>query len=124
APGSHPVPIGLPIAGAEAYILDQNGNLSLENIVGELHIGGKGLARGYLNDPGLTTEKFIDNPFDPSGSRLYKTGDLCYRLTDGRIVFVGRVDEQVKINGHRIELGEIESSILRINGVRQVVVIA
>ena len=78
-------------------------------VIGEIHIGGDGLARGYINRPEATKEKFIANPFsrDPD-SRLYKTGDLGRYLPDGNIEFLGRIDNQVKVRGYRIELGEIE----------------
>ena len=99
-----PVPIGVP---------------------GELHIGGEGLARGYLNQPELTDEKFIRNYFNlDTGARLYKTGDLCRYLTDGSIEFLGRVDQQIKIRGFRIELEEIETVLGQHPAVRQAIVVA
>src|SRR5690606_34046411 len=82
------------------------------------------VARGYLNDPEGTAAKFIANPIKTSPSRLYKTGDLCYRLRDGKISFVGRADTQVKVNGYRIEIGQIESALLQMSNVRQAAVIA
>ncbi|MDM8560650.1 amino acid adenylation domain-containing protein [Candidatus Parabeggiatoa sp. HSG14] len=106
----HSVPIGRPIANTQIYILDAFGQPVPIGIPGELHIGGAGLAKGYLNNPELTTKKFIDNPFsDAPNSRLYKTGDLVRYRPDSNIEFLGRVDNQVKIRGFRIELGEIES---------------
>ncbi|MEH1938562.1 MAG: amino acid adenylation domain-containing protein [Nostoc sp.] len=103
------VPIGRPISNNQIYILDQNLQLVPIGVPGELHIGGAGLARGYLNRSELTAEKFISNPFNNSKSeRLYKTGDLARYLPDGNIEFLGRIDNQVKIRGLRIELGEIE----------------
>ena len=90
-----------------------------------MHIGGDALARGYLNQPELTAQKFIDNPFSGQpGARLYKTGDLVRYLSDGNIEYLGRIDDQVKIRGFRIELGEIESILRRHETVRESVVIA
>jgi amino acid adenylation domain-containing protein len=110
--GAGIVPIGKPVANTQVYILDSNLNPVPIGVAGELHIGGEGLARGYLNQPELTKEKFISNPFDFNKSaRLYKTGDLARYLPDGNIEFVGRIDSQVKIRGFRIELGEIETAL-------------
>jgi amino acid adenylation domain-containing protein len=104
------LPIGRPIANTQTYILDHYRKLVPIGVPGELHIGGAGLARGYLNHPDLTAEKFIKNPFsDNSDARIYKTGDLVRYLPDGNIEFLGRIDHQVKIRGFRIELGEIEA---------------
>ncbi|MCP4628150.1 MAG: AMP-binding protein, partial [bacterium] len=119
------VPIGYPISNTEVYILDRHYNPVPVGIPGELHIGGAGLARSYLNRPDFTKEKFIENPFsDKPGSRLYKTGDLCRYLPDGNIEFLGRIDHQVKVRGFRIELGEIESVLSRHGQVKEAVVIA
>jgi acyl carrier protein len=94
-------------------------------VYGELHIGGAGLARGYLNYPELTAEKFLPNPFNAeAGARLYKTGDLARYLPDGNIEFVGRIDHQVKIRGFRIEPGEIEAVLRQHPSVRDVLVTA
>ena len=90
---------------------------------GELCIAGEGLARGYLNQPELTAEKFVANPFE-EGTRMYRTGDLARWLPDGNIEFLGRIDHQVKIRGFRIELGEIESRLMQHPRIREVVVIA
>ncbi|PSF28879.1 non-ribosomal peptide synthetase, partial [Aphanothece hegewaldii CCALA 016] len=104
------VPIGKPLNNVQTYILDQYLQPVPIGVLGELHIGGKQLALGYLNRPELTTEKFISNPFsnDPL-VKLYKTGDLARYLSDGNIEYVGRIDNQIKLRGFRIELGEIEA---------------
>lgn len=101
------IPIGKPIANASIYVVDEFNTIQASGVIGEICIGGPGLARGYLNKPELTSEKFIPNPFK-SGSKLYKTGDLGRWLPDGNVEYLGRIDDQVKIRGHRIELGEIE----------------
>src|SRR5208337_2172323 len=119
------VPIGKPIANMECYILDPHQNPVPVGCPGELHLGGVGLARDYLNQPELTAEKFIPHPFSPRPSaRLYRTGDLCRWLPDGNIEFLGRLDFQVKIRGFRIELGEIEAGLDAHPGIRQSVVVA
>jgi len=110
ASGDSPLSIGAPIANTQTFILDDQLQPVPVGVAGELHIGGEGLARGYLKRPELTAEKFIPNPFsDQPGARLYKTGDLARFLPDGNIEWLGRVDDQVKLRGYRIELGEIES---------------
>lgn len=114
--------IGKPIANTVCYILDDHLNPLPIGVVGELYVGGVGLARGYLNNEKLTHEKFISNPF-LTGSKLYKTGDLVRRRFDGEIEYIGRKDSQVKINGYRIELSEIESVLLRYKGIKQGIVI-
>jgi aspartate racemase len=124
SPLNHSVPIGRPIGNTQAYILDSQQQPVPIGVMGELYIGGDGLARGYLNCPDSTQEKFILNPFSSElGARLYKTGDLGRYLPDGNIEFLGRVDHQVKIRGFRIELGEIESCLVQHPGVNQTVVI-
>ncbi|MDZ7969524.1 MAG: amino acid adenylation domain-containing protein [Nostoc sp. DedSLP03] len=106
------ISIGRPIDNTQIYILDQNEKPVPVGVPGELHIGGAGLTRGYLNRPELTQEKFIPNPFEEAGgSKLYKTGDLARYLLDGNIEYLGRIDNQVKIRGFRIELGEIEAAL-------------
>ncbi len=119
------VPIGYPIHNVQVYILDQHGQPVPVGVPGELHIGGAGLARGYLNQAELTAEKFIDNPFsDRPLARLYKTGDLARYRSDGKIEYLGRIDNQVKIRGFRIELAEIEAILSQHADVRQTTVIA
>ncbi|QNK61911.1 amino acid adenylation domain-containing protein [Pedobacter sp. PAMC26386] len=102
--------IGKPISNTEIYILNESLGLQPIGLTGEICIGGTGLARGYLNKPELTAEKFVDNPFRP-GRKMYKTGDLGRWCKDGNLEFLGRKDEQVKIRGYRIELGEIENCL-------------
>ncbi|AOY83391.1 non-ribosomal peptide synthetase [Moorena producens JHB] len=117
--------IGHPIANTQVYILDSHLQPVPIGVVGELYIGGDGLARGYHNRPELTAEKFIPNPFDNSTStRLYKTGDLARYLPDGNIAFIGRIDHQVKIRGFRIEMGEIEAFVSQYPDVKENAVIA
>lgn len=117
------VPIGKPIANVQLYILDQQLQPVHIGVSGELYIGGISLARGYLDRPELTADKFIPNPFKES-ERLYKTGDLARYLSDGNIELLGRIDNQVKIRGFRIELGEIEAALAQHPAVRETVVIA
>ncbi len=118
-------PIGRPINNTKILILDEYLQLVPIGVAGEIYIGGDGLARGYLNGPKLTQEKFIPNPFDNSLSeQLYKTGDIARYLPDGNIEFLGRIDNQVKIRGFRVELGEIESVLNNHPHIKQTVVIA
>ncbi|MDH5548193.1 MAG: amino acid adenylation domain-containing protein, partial [Gammaproteobacteria bacterium] len=118
------IPIGRPIANTQSYVLDQYFNLVPTGVAGELFIGGPGLARGYLNYPSLSAEKFIPHPFsDEPGARLYRTGDLVRFRSDGTIEFLGRVDQQVKLRGFRIELGEIETALLHHPAVRESAVV-
>ena len=128
---SYDIYIGKAIFNTTTYILDTNLEPVAVGLLGELYIGGAGVARGYLNLPELTSERFIANPFQTESekisginARLYRTGDLVRYCTDGNIEFLGRNDSQVKINGFRIELGEVESKLLGIFGVKQAVVIA
>ncbi|NOQ25911.1 MAG: amino acid adenylation domain-containing protein, partial [Bacteroidales bacterium] len=117
------IPIGKPISNSTAYIFDKSNRLQVVGVSGELLVGGDGLAREYLNNPELTREKFIENPYKPE-ERLYKTGDLARWLPDGNIEFLGRIDHQVKIRGFRIELGEIESVLLKHENIKENVVLA
>jgi amino acid adenylation domain-containing protein len=117
-------PIGRPKPNCRAYVLDAKLNPVPVGVVGELHLGGVQVARGYLNAPELTAKRFIGDPFDDRpGARLYKTGDLVRRLPDGTLVFVGRLDGQVKIRGLRVELGEIEAALLAHPAVAQAVAV-
>nr|WP_292010133.1 non-ribosomal peptide synthetase [Chryseobacterium sp.] len=125
------VPIGLPLGNTTVYVLDSYGSLLPVGAVGELYIGGAGVGRGYLNNPDLTSEKFIVNPFQSLeeksrgyNGRLYRTGDLVRYLSDGCLEYIDRADFQVKIRGFRIELGEIESHLSNYEGIRQSVVLA
>ncbi len=119
------IPIGRPIANVRTYILDNELRPVPVGVPGELHIGGVGLARGYLNRKELTEEKFITDPFsDKPGTRIYKTGDLARYRADGNIEFLGRADHQVKLRGYRIEPGEIEAALREHPSVRDNVVIA
>ena len=119
-PGDHLPPIGRPIANTQIYVLDQEMQPVPVGATGELHIAGPGLARGYLNERGLTLKKFVPNPFSNiAGDRLYKTGDLARFLPDGQIEFLGRIDDQIKIRGHRVELNEIISVLSRHAAVRE-----
>jgi len=119
------ITIGRPLPGRRTYILDRRGALVPAGVVGELHIGGPLLARGYLNQPGLTKERFVSDPFSgQDAGRLYRTGDLARHLGDGRIECVGRADHQVKIRGYRIELGEVEAVLAGHPDVAEAVVVA
>ena len=118
------VPIGRPIRNAKSYILGDQFELVPRGAVGELYIGGLGLARGYLGRPDLTAERFVPDPFGGEGGRLYRTGDLARYRLDGNVEFLGRIDNQVKIRGFRIELGEIEASLSRMEEVLEAIVMA
>lgn len=119
------IPIGRPLANRKVYVLDPKGDPVPVNIPGELHLGGQGLAQGYLNRDDLTAKSFISDPFDARpDARLYKTGDLVRYLPDGNLEFLGRVDLQVKIRGYRLELGEVESALNQHPGVQEAVVTA
>jgi amino acid adenylation domain-containing protein len=118
------IPLGRPIANDRVYILDRRMQPVPIGVLGELHMSGAGLSRGYFNQPEQTGERFIANPFSSDSSdRLYRTGDLARFLPDGNIEFLGRIDHQVKIRGFRVEPAEVEAALRRYPGVRQVVVV-
>ncbi|GAB4212335.1 MAG: hypothetical protein OHK0022_48020 [Roseiflexaceae bacterium] len=125
APNAPSLPIGRPIRQTTAYVLDRAGRLAPVGVVGELYIGGDGLALGYLNQPELTAERFVPDPFSAQpGARLYRTGDLVRWRADGAIEFVGRRDRQIKLRGFRIELGEIETALAQHPAVAECLVLA
>jgi acyl-CoA synthetase (AMP-forming)/AMP-acid ligase II len=117
------IPIGRPIANTQVFVLDANKNLLPQGALGELYIGGAGLARGYLRRPELTQWRFVPSPFEPH-QRLYRTGDMARWLRDGTLECLGRADDtQVKIRGFRIELGEVEAVLARHETVKQCVAV-
>ncbi|WOH53418.1 non-ribosomal peptide synthetase [Bradyrhizobium sp. sBnM-33] len=118
------IPIGLPIANLRAHVLDDALNEVPIGVSGELYIGGAGVARGYLGEAGLTAERFVPDPFGPAGERLYRTGDRVRCDRAGRLIFVGRGDDQIKLRGYRIELGEVGRAIKALQGIDDAVVIA
>ncbi|MEV6427918.1 amino acid adenylation domain-containing protein [Nocardia sp. NPDC051463] len=120
--GNGIVPIGKPNQNVHLYLLDGAMQLVPSGVVGEIYLGGRQLARGYLHRAGLTSERFVADPFLPGG-RLYRTGDLARRNAAGEIEFIGRADEQVKVRGHRIELGEVEATVTDYSAIAHCVVI-
>ncbi|OLF05233.1 hypothetical protein BLA60_36860 [Actinophytocola xinjiangensis] len=110
-PDADTAPIGTPITGVRAQVLDPDLRPVPTGVVGELYVGGVALARGYAGRPALTADRFLPDPHGPAGARLYRTGDLARVLADGTVDLLGRVDDQVKIRGHRIELGEIQAVV-------------
>ncbi|MDP9079365.1 MAG: non-ribosomal peptide synthetase [Bacteroidota bacterium] len=119
------ITIGKPIANTQVYILDENSNNITDGSIGEIIIGGDGVAAGYLNRDELTAERFIDNPFsDTPGDKMYRTGDLGRYKENGDILCLGRIDHQVKVRGYRIELEEIEHALQQQQDVKQAVVVA
>ncbi|TDF41774.1 amino acid adenylation domain-containing protein [Alteromonadaceae bacterium M269] len=125
------IPLGRPLPGSEVYVLDSAGQLSPLGMAGELYIGGAGVGRGYINRDELTAERFVSHTLNevsgqsteqPKSTRLYRTGDKVRYLPDGNLVFMGRLDEQVKVRGYRVELGEIERCLTDIDSVQQAVV--
>ena len=123
-PAQGGIPIGRAIPGGRALLLDSRGRAVPEGVVGELYLGGAGVARGYSGQPGLTAERFVPDPGSrQEGARLYRTGDLACRQADGLVRFLGRADHQVKLRGYRVEPGEIEGVLRRAPGVGQCAVI-
>jgi amino acid adenylation domain-containing protein len=121
-PGS---PVGVPIPDLRVWLLDARGGLTPIGVPGEIHVGGAGLARGYLRRPDQTAQRFVPDPFSSEpGARLYASGDLARRLPDGSLQFLGRIDHQVKVRGFRIELGEIEAALRAHPGVLDAAVLA
>jgi len=116
-------PIGRPVGERSNWVLDEDLRLVPPGEVGELYVGGEGVARGYLRRPGLSAERFVANPFSNDGGRLYRTGDLVRYMDDGVIEYIGRADHQVKVRGFRIELGEIEARMREVPGVLDVAVV-
>nr|QEO74125.1 condensation domain-containing protein [uncultured bacterium] len=116
--------IGVPIPDLSLRVLDRDLRLQPIGVPGEIHVGGEGLALGYLGRPELTAERFLPDPFGPAGARLYRSGDLARYLPDGDVEYLGRIDQQVKIRGFRIELGEIETALTSQPEIREAVVLA
>ncbi|WP_340615160.1 amino acid adenylation domain-containing protein [Xenorhabdus thailandensis] len=124
-PITNNIPIGRPLSNTRIYILDAFGQPVPIGVSGEIYIGGMGVARGYSNQPELTAERFIIDPFsEHPNARMYKTGDLARWRSDGNIEYLGRNDFQVKLRGYRIELGEIEARLMQCHGVREAIVLA
>ncbi|WP_458367964.1 amino acid adenylation domain-containing protein [Mycetohabitans endofungorum] len=117
------VPIGQPVPNVRVYVLGQHLELMPLGVTGELYIAGAGVARGYINQPELSAERFIPSPFEP-GERLYRTGDLARWRADGQLEYIGRVDQQIKIRGFRIEPGEIEAALVKHPSIVQSVVVS
>lgn len=119
-----PVSIGWPVERARLYLLDERLREAPAGVAGEIYVAGVCLARGYAGRPGLTAERFVANPFDPSGARLYRTGDRARLLPDGTLGFLGRVDRQIKMRGYRIEPEEIEAVLRRFAGIEHAAVVS
>ncbi|OOC56254.1 MULTISPECIES: non-ribosomal peptide synthetase [Nocardiopsis] len=121
--GSGTPPMGAPVAGTRVQVLDRWLRPVRDGVPGELYISGDGLAHGYWNRPGLTAGRFVADPFGPSGSRMYRSGDVVRRRPDGELEFLGRADDQVKVRGHRIEPGEVEAALAGLPEVGRAVVV-
>jgi amino acid adenylation domain-containing protein len=119
-----PIEIGRPVANTRVYVLDAFLTPSALGAFGEIYVAGAGVARGYQNNPAATAERFVPDPFDATGGRLYRTGDVGRWRTDGQLEYRGRADDQVKIRGHRVEPGEVEAVIRQMHGVADVAVVA
>jgi amino acid adenylation domain-containing protein len=117
------VPLGKPLANVGAYVLDGNLQLAPVGVVGELYVSGGSIARGYLNQPGLTAQRFVPDPYLGGGARMYRTGDLVRWKSDNNLEFLGRTDDQIKIRGFRIELREVEAALMAQPLVREAVVV-
>jgi amino acid adenylation domain-containing protein/non-ribosomal peptide synthase protein (TIGR01720 family) len=117
------VPIGKPVSNTQVYVLDRHMNLEPVEAMGNLYIGGEGVARGYWQRPDLTAERYLPNPYGQPGERIYCSGDLARWMEDGNLEFFGRADHQIKIRGFRVELGEIEVALLQHGGVRNCAVL-
>lgn len=118
------LPIGTPLAGVQARVLDAYLNPVALGVIGELYLGGAGVTQGYSDRPGLTAERYVPDPYGAPGARLYRTGDRVRRLEDGSLGYLGRSDDQVKIRGYRVEPGEVSAAIRRLAGVRDAAVVA
>ncbi|WP_423194302.1 amino acid adenylation domain-containing protein [Cupriavidus sp. H18C2] len=118
------LPLGQPLAGTVAHVLDADLQPLPDGVAGELYLGGPALARGYLGRAALTADRFVPDPFAADGARLYRTGDRVRRHADGRFAYLGRIDDQVKIRGFRVEPGEIAAQLAALPGIRQAAVIA
>jgi amino acid adenylation domain-containing protein len=123
-PLTEPPPIGRPMPNQRAYVLDRAGHPAPVGVPGELHVGGAGVTRGYLGRPGLTAQRFVPDPFGPSGGRLYRTGDLVTWLPDGTLRYHRRLDDQIKLRGFRVEPGEVTAALAGHPGVGTAVVVA
>jgi amino acid adenylation domain-containing protein len=117
-----PVPIGRPLGNVRLYVLDERLRLAPRGAPGQLHIAGECVARGYLHRPGLTADRFLPDPFGPPGARMYATGDRVRWRADGNLMFLGRLDDQVKVRGHRVEPGEIAAALMTHPAVSRAVV--